>query len=73
MSMQKKQHPLNDLRIVGAIAVTAGVVLAVPRIIQQATTGHPELAVAHFISGVISGLFCLLIVWVAKRFFSRPS
>jgi hypothetical protein len=69
--MQKKNHPLNDLRIVGAIAVAAGVLLAVPRIIQQATTGHPELAVAHFVSGVISGLFCLLIVWIAKRFMWR--
>ena len=69
--MQKKGHPLNDLRVVGAIAVSAGVILAVPRIIHYATTGLPELAAAHFVSGVISGLFCLLIVYLAKRFLWR--
>lgn len=66
-----KPHPLQDLRVVAAIAVGAGILLAIPRIVHQAATGHPELAVAHFFSGILSGLFCVALIYLGKKYLWR--
>ena len=71
MQPKQKPHPLTDLRVIGAIAVAAGIALAVPRIVHYASTGHPEIAAAHLASGIISGLFCMAIVYLARRFLWR--